>query len=194
LGLFYKETTIMKKCTLLILLLLPSTALAHPGHDIHGFATGFTHPLGGFDHLLAMLALGIWAAMRNRGLGRVLGGFLVGMVLGGVLGTQGLVPPMLESWVLGSTLLATLLVALAVRLPIYAQTMVAVLFALVHGMAHGTELPASGAAWPYVFGFLSATALLIVTGWMAGRLLGTQFRQRWLGAGLTAAAASLFLA
>ena len=184
----------MKKCTVFILLMLPATALAHPGHDIHGFAAGFSHPFGGLDHLLAMLALGIWAAMRNRGLGQVLGGFLVGMGLGGVLGMQGLVIPMLESWVLVSTLLATLLVALAVRLPLYAQTMVAVLFALVHGMAHGTELPASGAAWLYVSGFLFATALLIIAGWMAGRLLGTQFRQRWLGAGLATAAASLFLA
>ncbi len=182
----------MKKFTLLILLILPATALAHPGHDIHSFSAGFTHPLGGFDHLLAMLALGIWAAMRNRGLGRVLGSFLVGMGLGGVLGIQGIIPPMLESWVLGSTLLATLLVAWAVRLPIYAQTMVAVLFALVHGMAHGTELPASGAAWLYVSGFLFATALLIVAGWLAGRSLGTQLRQRWLGVGLVAATASLF--
>ncbi len=184
----------MKKCTLLILLLLPATALAHPGHDIHSFAAGFSHPFGGLDHLLAMLALGIWATMRNRGLGRVMGGFLVGMGLGGVLGMQGLVLPMLESWVLGSTLLATLLVALAVRWPLYAQTMVAVLFALVHGMAHGTELPATGAAWIYVSGFLFATALLIIAGWIVGRLLETQLRQRWLGAGLATAAASLFLA
>ncbi len=184
----------MKKYLLLILLLLPATVLAHPGHDIHGFAAGFSHPFGGLDHLLAILALGIWAAMRNPGLGRVLGGLLVGMGLGGVLGMQGIVPPMLESWVLGSTLLATLLVALAVRLPLVAQTMVAVLFALVHGMAHGTELPASGAAWLYVSGFLFATALLIIAGWIVGRLLGTQFRQRWLGAGLATAAASLFLA
>ncbi len=184
----------MKKCTLLILLLLPATALAHPGHDIHGFAAGFSHPFGGLDHLLAMLALGIWAAMHSRAsLSRVLSGFLAGMGLGGVLGMQGIVPPMLESWVLGSTLLATLLVAIAVRWPLYAQTMVAVLFALAHGMAHGTELPASGAAWLYVSGFLFATALLIIAGWIVGRLLGTQFRQRWLGAGLATAAASLFL-
>ena len=186
----------MQKRVLLILLMLPATAMAHPGHDVAGFSAGFMHPFSGIDHCLAMLAVGVWAAMRNRTgqQGWGLGSFLAGMGLGGVLGMQGLVPPMLESLVLGSALLAALLVVLAVRLPLYAQALVVALFALMHGMAHGLELPAIGTAWTYASGFLVATALLIFTGWACGRVVETQCRQRWLGAGLAAVAGSLFLA
>jgi urease accessory protein len=184
----------MQKRALIILLMLPATAMAHPGHDIAGFAAGFVHPFSGLDHTPAMLAVGIWAAMRQRAALQIAGTFLGGMLLGGMLGMQGLVAPMLESLVLGSALLAALLVALAVRLPVSAQLAVTSLFALVHGMAHGMELPGSASALPYAGGFLMATALLILAGWVAGRALGTQRRQRLSGAGLAVAAGSLFFA
>ena len=180
----------MQKRALIILLMLPATAMAHPGHDIAGFAAGFVHPFSGLDHTLAMLAVGIWAAMRQRAALQIAGTFLGGMLLGGMLGMQGLVAPILESLVLGSALLAALLVALAVRLPVSAQLAVTSLFALVHGM----ELPGSASALPYAGGFLMATALLILAGWVAGRALGTQRRQRLSGAGLAVVAGSLFFA
>ena len=186
----------MQKQALLILLLLPATALAHPGHDAAGFALefshGFFHPFSGLDHMLAMLAVGMWAAMRQRAVLQIAGVFLLGMVLGGVLGIQGVVAPMLESLVLGSALMAALLVALAVRLPLAVQLSVTAMFALVHGMAHGIELPAVGSAWAYAGGFLLATALLMLAGWTGAQALGVQRRQRLMGAGLAFMAGSPF--
>ncbi len=183
----------MKKHVMLILLMLPASAMAHPGHDVTGFVAGFVHPFSGFDHILAILAVGIWSAMGSRGVLRMAGVFLAGMALGGVLGMQGVVVPMLESLVLGSALLSALLVALAVRMPISAQMAVIAMFALLHGMAHGMELPATVAASLYGSGFLLATALLLFVGWVCAKFLGVQRNQRLLGAALAVLAGSLFL-
>jgi urease accessory protein len=184
----------MKQRTFLLFaaLLLPAVASAHPGHGDAGLASGFLHPFSGLDHMVAMLAIGVWAA-RNAGLKRWLtpAAFLLGMIGGGALGFGGFLPQFLESAVTASTLAAALLVLLAVRLPLAIQASLAAAFAVWHGMAHGAELPAATAPVGFAVGFLAATVTLLAVGVALGRLLRQGERDRWLGAGLTAVAASL---
>jgi urease accessory protein len=172
----------MKFLTLIIFLLLPAWAFAHPGHDGNGLAAGFYHPFSGWDHCIAMLAVGLWAAMSQRtGQFMVLGGFSAGMALGGLLGMTLIIPAGVEFFVQASTLIAALLVALALRLPVMLQSAVAMLFALLHGIAHGTELPSRLDAAQFGAGFMLATLLLLSAGWLLGRALRTEQRQRGLG-------------
>ena len=177
---------------LLALLLTPTLAFAHPGHAGVGLLSGFLHPFGGVDHIVAMLAVGVWAA-RNTGLKRWLvpTGFLAGMLFGGALGLDGYLPAFLESAVVASSLMAALLVLLAVRLPLAGQIMAAAVFAVWHGIAHGAELPAAAAPFAFAVGFLAASAVLLALGLALGGLLRRGERDRWLGAGLTALALSL---
>ena len=181
------------------LALLPVSAWAHPGHDAAGFLSGLLHPFSGLDHILGMLAVGVWAA-RNQGLRRwfVPAAFLGGMVAGGMIGFAGGIffayigTDSLESAVAVSVLAATLMVALTVRLPLVVQLAMAMFFAVWHGIAHGIELPAAASPWSYGCGFAAATALLLGIGLALGHRLGA--RDRWLGAGMSMIAASLFLA
>jgi urease accessory protein len=189
-----KERKMFKYLIILNLILMPTVAFAHPGHEAGGFVGGFFHPFSGMDHMLAMLAVGIWAAMRNRSLPVTVAIFLGGMLIGGMLGVQMLVPHMLESLVLGTALLAALLVALAVRLPMQAQLLAGALFAAIHGMAHGVELPQSMPLLPYAGGFLLASALLLCAGWAVAKALGAERRQQWLGAGLASLAGLMLFA
>ena len=184
----------MKKRTplMMLMLILPATALAHPGHDVAGFVSGFFHPFSGLDHTLVMLAVGIGIAMRKYSALQIASVFLACMALGTVLGMQGLVSPILESLVLGATLLATLLVAFAVRLPLQAHLLFTASFALLHGIAHGMEISPGGSGVTYAGGLLLATAIIMLAGWTGARVLGMQRRQRLLGAGLAVVAGSLF--
>lgn len=184
-----------RRILLLAALLLPAVAHAHPGHADVGWVSGFMHPFSGLDHVVAMLAVGVWAA-RNAGMTRWLvpAAFLGGMVGGGVLGLGGFLPPFLESAVTASAFAAALLVLLAVRLPLGLQASVAAAFAVWHGIAHGAELPAAAAPLDFAVGFLAATGVLLALGLALGSMLQRGERDRWLGAGLTALAASLFWA
>ncbi len=175
------------------IVLLPITAWAHPGHGESGFVNGVMHPLSGLDHVLGMLAVGIWAA-RNSGSRRwfVPAAFLGGMLAGGDMGMDGMVPVFIESAVAASVVAAALLVALAIRMPLLAQGGVALFFAIWHGIAHGAELPAMTAPISYACGFIAATALLLASGLVLGKLLRRKNRDRWLGAGMLALAVPLF--
>lgn len=176
-----------------LFVLLPATALAHPGHADSGLWSGFAHPFSGLDHILAMIAVGVWAA-RNSGkqFWYPPAAFLVGMVAGGMLGFDGVQPAFMESAIAASALAAALLAALAMRLPLAAQTVIAALFAVWHGIAHGLELPVVVAPLVFIVGFLAATALLLGAGLVLGKMLQHANRDRWLGAGMSMLAASLF--
>lgn len=185
----------MKMLIAIWIMLLPTLAWAHPGHGGSGFATGVAHPFSGLDHIVGMLAVGIWAA-RNNGLKRwiIPAAFLGGMLAGGMLGLDGYLPSFIESAVAASVLASALLVSLAVRLPLPAQVATAAFFALWHGIAHGAELPAMTSPLSYACGFIAATASLLGIGLMLGNLLRKNDRDRWLGSGMAALAASLFWA
>ena len=156
----------------LALLLTPALAFAHPGHEASGLLTGLAHPLLGLDHLLALLAVGLWAA-QQQGSARLAVPltFLACLLLGGLLGFAGLRLPGLETGIAGSVLALGLLVALAARPALTFALPLTALFALAHGVAHGLELPVLTSPWSYSLGFLAATAALHGAGYALVRNL-----------------------
>ncbi|SEM88016.1 urease accessory protein [Pseudomonas sp. ok272] len=154
------------------LLLSPALAFAHPGHGDNGLLAGISHPLGGLDHLLAMLAVGLWAAQQQGAARWALPcTFVASMLMGGLLGFEGLNLPALEGAIAASVLALGLAVALAVRPPLGLAMAATALFALCHGVAHGLELPDMSSPWTYATGFIAATALLHAAGYAVVRTL-----------------------
>jgi urease accessory protein len=149
-------------------------ALAHLDPSEHGsFMAGFTHPLFGLDHILAMVAVGLWAAMLGgRAIWIVPAAFVGTMALGFGLAMAGVGLPFVEPLILASVVVLGLVVAAAVRLPAVAGALLVGAFALFHGHAHGAELGAA-TALPYLFGFVVATALLHAAGIALGLALGS---------------------
>lgn len=146
-----------------------SPALAHLDPAEHGsFAAGFTHPLFGADHVLAMVAVGLWAAMLGgRAVVAVPAAFVGVMALGFVASMIGLPLPFVEPAILASVVAIGLLVALAVPVPVGVGMAIVGFFALFHGHAHGGEIGDAGALG-YAAGFAIATALLHAAGVAAG--------------------------
>lgn len=144
------------------LLLASAPALAHTGAGpVNGLTAGFGHPLGGLDHLLAMLAVGVLAAqLGGQALWAVPLAFVSMMLLGGVAGLVGAPLPLVEFGIAGSVVLLGGVVALGKRLPLDAAVVLAGALAVFHGHAHGTEMPAGAGALAYASGFVLATALL----------------------------------
>lgn len=181
--------------SLFLLVLYPGTAWAHVGVGAtHGLANGFVHPIMGWDHLLAMVAVGLWAAQRGgRAVWLLPAAFVGTMAFGGVLGAIGLAFPGVEAGILASVLVLGVLVAAAARFPLGIAVAVVALSALFHGHAHGAEMPQAVSGLSYGLGFCAATALLHATGVMIPvslrRLIGE--RQvpwvRFAGAGICAA-------
>ncbi|WP_028711903.1 HupE/UreJ family protein [Paracoccus sp. J55] len=175
---------------ILPLLLMPTAAFAHPGHVGHAapFAEGWMHPLGGTDHVLAMVAVGLWAATAadRRGLWALPLCFVAAMLAGGALGAAGLPLPAVEPMILASSVILGLAVALALRPSLGFALPVVAVFGLMHGHAHGAEGPASRLA-AYAAGFVLATAALHLAGIALGRLGAT----RLLGAATAAAGVAL---
>lgn len=174
-----------------VLALAASPVLAHtgPAGHLHGLADGLIHPLGGWDHLLAMVAVGLWAGIAG---GRALWAwplcFVGGMLLGGALGLAGAALPGVEHLILASVLLLGLAAALAVKPPVALGGGLVVLLGLTHGNAHGLEAPAGADGLAYALGFVLATAALHTAG--VGLALGARRLQvRWLARGLGLGAA-----
>lgn len=143
--------------------LLPVAASAHPGiaGHTHGFAYGFSHPLGGIDHLLAMVAVGMFAAhLGGRALWLLPLTFVSIMALAGVVGMAGVALPFAEIGIALSVIVLGLAVAFQWNIPTLAATALVGFFAIFHGHAHGAE--ASGLL--YGVGFVCATALLHAVG------------------------------
>lgn len=137
------------------------------------FMAGFSHPLFGLDHILAMVAVGLWAAMvGGRAVWMVPAAFVATMVVGFGAAIAGAPLPFVEPAILASVVALGLLVALAVNLPVWAGAAIVGLFALFHGHAHGEEIGVA-TALPYLLGFASATALLHIAGIAIGLALGS---------------------
>lgn len=171
---------------------LISPALAHTGHGhVDGFVAGFIHPLFGLDHVLAMLAVGLWAGLIG---GRAMWAwplaFVAVMSAGGAAAMAGFALPMVETGIAASVLVLGLLVAARANAPVVVGAAVCGLFALFHGYAHGAELPGAVGAAGYALGFMVATAALHAAGVAAalvtGRLL-TPLMTRVAGAGVALA-------
>lgn len=152
-----------------LLALTASPVWAHTGiGPAHGMLHGLAHPLGGWDHMLAMVAVGLWSAQRSgRAVWLIPAGFLLGMIGGWTLGMAGVPLPAVEAGIVLSVMLLGALVATAVRPPLAASMLLVALFGLLHGHAHGAGMPAAASALPYAFGFVGATALLHASGVVA---------------------------
>ncbi|WP_219266567.1 HupE/UreJ family protein [Pseudomonas sp. Xaverov 259] len=176
------------------LLLAPALAFAHPGHGDNGLVAGISHPLGGIDHLLAMVAVGLWAAQQQGKARWALPCAFVGtMLIGGLLGFEGLELPALESGIAASVLALGLAVALAVRPPLFVAVAATALFALFHGVAHGLELPDMSSPWAYAAGFVGATAALHAVGYALVRFLPAAAAPLVRVAGAASAATGVWL-
>lgn len=168
-------------------------AFAHLNPGEHGsFAAGFSHPLSGADHILAMVAVGLWAGMiGGAALWKVPAAFVGAMILGFGLAVLGAPLPYVEPAILASVVVLGLVVALAVKAPVWAAAAFVAIFAVTHGHAHGGEMGEAGAL-AYGGGFVAATAILHAIGVGAATLIRNPLAMRVLG-GATAAA-GLFLA
>ena len=148
------------------LAIMSGTALAHTGvSHADGFSHGFMHPIGGLDHVLAMIAVGLLAAnLGGRALWLVPVAFVAVMAAGGALGMAGVSVPFVESGIAVSIVVLGFAVALRVSLPTIAAMALVGVFAIFHGHAHGAEMPADASGASYAAGFLLATALLHAAG------------------------------
>ena len=159
-------------CAAMFLVASGPVALAH----VHvgasaGFAPGFLHPLLGLDHLVAMVAVGLWGAFLGPpAIWALPVVFPLVMAVGGALGIAGLPLPGVEAGIAVSGLVLGLMVAGAVEAPIWLAGLIVGGFALLHGHAHGAELPKGAGALPFVAGFVVATGLLHLAGIALGGL------------------------
>ncbi len=158
---------------------LSGTAFAHTGTITGGLVGGFTHPLFGPDHIVAMVAVGLWGAFLGAPAIWLLPViFPLVMACGGVLGILGVPLPHVEIGIALSALILGVMVALAARPPLAVAALLVGAFAIFHGHAHGTELPAATDAVAFSIGFVVATGVLHLAGigfgllarWPAGRL------------------------
>jgi urease accessory protein len=152
---------------------LAGPALAHTGVGaVHGFGAGLMHPLFGVDHVLAMVAVGLWAGLTG-GRARLAYplAFVGMMVLSGLWGMSGAALPGVEIGIAVSVVVLGLAIALKATPPLAAGAAACAIFAIFHGHAHGAELPQGASGLGYALGFVLATAALHGAGlWLAGLL------------------------
>jgi urease accessory protein len=159
---------------------LPSVAIAHVGGHAHagaGFWQGFSHPLAGIDHQVAMLAVGVWAVQLEDKRARFILplSFLGLMFIGSIVGMEGMALPGTEFAIIFSDLLLASFIFFGTRLPIVWSGIIIGSLAMFHGYAHGSEIPATAQSFQYMFGFLGGTATLHLIGMGAAILaLGRQ--------------------
>jgi urease accessory protein len=154
---------------------------AHVGEgQAAGFFTGFGHPISGLDHVLAMIAVGLWGAQLGAPALWILPvTFPMVMALGGMLGLLGMPLPGVEVGIAASAILLGLAVMSELRPPLAAAVVLVAVFGVFHGHAHGTELPPGQSALLYSIGFVVATGCLhgvgiavgVIHGWPAGQKL-----------------------
>ncbi len=161
-----------------------------------GLVDGVVHPFGGFDHLVAMVAVGLWAAqLGGRALWRLPAAFVAVMAMGGLGGGAVGSLPIVEIGIAGSVLALGLFIALAARPPLALGMAIVGAFALFHGVAHGSELAQTASPWAYALGFIAATTTLHVLGIGLGRLMESRVAGalRWSGGAIAAAGVLLLL-
>jgi urease accessory protein len=177
------------------ILFLPTPVFAHLGSgSTGGFLTGIQHPISGFDHVLAMVAVGLWGAQLGApALWLLPVAFPMMMAFGGMFGLLGLPLPGVEVGIAVSAIVLGIMVCCEVRPALWISLVTVAFFAIFHGHAHGTELPPGQSGILYSMGFVMATGCLhgagigigLIHRWKAGRLV-------LRGAGAVVFAAGLF--
>jgi urease accessory protein len=175
-------------------LLHAQTAFAHAQQGAAaGFLTGLAHPVSGLDHVLAMIAVGLWGAQLGApALWLLPVAFPMVMAMGGMIGLLGIPLPGVEVGIAVSAVLLGSAVMSELRPPIAAAVVLVGFFGVFHGHAHGTELPVGQSALLYSMGFVIATGCLHGVGIAVGALHGWPWGQRLLrGAGAAVALAGV---
>jgi urease accessory protein len=179
-NLFQRAGAARRSLLILFLLIYPLAAFAHKrGGEAIGFASGFEHPISGLDHILAMVAVGMWGAQLGAPAMWVLPVvFPMVMALGGMMGLMGIKLPGIELCIALSALALGFAVFREARPKLWIAAIIVGFFAIAHGHAHGTELPPGASGVLYSIGFVIATGLLHALGigiglahrWPAGRI------------------------
>jgi urease accessory protein len=153
-------------------LLFAGPAAAHTGTGLPGgFVSGFRHPFSGLDHMLAMVAVGLWGASLGRPLIYALPVIFPAVMVGGaVMGMYGVPLPPVQIGIALSVFILGGCIALSLRAPVWAASLIVAAFAVFHGYAHGNELPSAADPISYSTGFVLATGLLHVLGISIGFL------------------------
>ncbi|MCB1791825.1 MAG: HupE/UreJ family protein [Gammaproteobacteria bacterium] len=167
--------------TAVFLVAYASAASAHEGAGVTGgFISGFLHPILGWDHVIAMVAVGLWGAfLGNPAIWILPVVFPLVMAFGGALGVVGIPIPAVETGIAASAVVLGAMVAFTVRPPIWMAAVIVGAFAIFHGHAHGTELPNAANPLAYSIGFVVSTGLLHLSGiafgllvrWPAGKIV-----------------------
>jgi urease accessory protein len=160
--------------------LAPTIASAHPGHDGTDLVHGFLHPLGGVDHIIAMVAVGLLAArLGGRALWLVPASFVIAMAAAGVAGMAGIALPYAEAGIAISVVVLGVVAVFGLAMPVAAAMGLVAFFAVFHGYAHGIEMPETASGLAYGAGFVAATALLHAAGIGLGlAIAGKAFARR----------------
>lgn len=147
-------------------ILAPTAAFAHPGHGPEiGALAGFMHPMSGLDHILCMVAVGVFAfVLGGRALILVPLSFVGMMAVGFLLGANGVNVPFVELGIALSSIVIGAVAASGKSMPVWGAMSLVGLFAIFHGHAHGAEMPANAGGLEYAAGFMAATALLHAAG------------------------------
>lgn len=179
------------------LCLMAGAAAAHTGEGaVGGFVSGLTHPIFGLDHLVAMVAVGLWGAFLGAPAIWLLPVvFPAVMAFGGVLGILDVPAPHVETLIALSAVVLGLCVLAALRPPLWAAALLIGAFAVFHGHAHGAELPDAASPLTYSIGFVLATGMLHLCGialGLATKLRGGEYVVRTAG-GLVAVVGAAFL-
>ena len=175
-----ERTILLTFCMVATTFLFPQSAWPHVGSsEASGFLNGLQHPISGLDHVIAMLAVGLWGAQLGKPAVWILPVvFPVMMAMGGNFGLLGIPLPGVEVGIAVSAVVLGLMVLAEAKLKIQVAIMVVAFFAIFHGHAHGTELPAGQSGMLYSIGFVVATGCLHAMGiaiglihrWKVGRL------------------------
>lgn len=166
------------------LLFLPILAQAHSGGvHLHGFAEGFSHPFSGIDHIIAMLAVGVWAKQRGgKNLYLLPLTFVVIMALSALLGMTGLSFAYTEAGIMASNAALIALILISTRFSTSISMAIVGFFALFHGISHGAEMPLAAESLSYMTGFVIATGFLHG----AGVFVATLWKNRLSGRSIVA--------
>ena len=183
--------------SLFCLLQTASVGFAHTGDSLSGgVLSGLIHPIFGWDHVVAMVAVGLWGAVLGRPAIWVLPiVFPLVMALGAALGIVGVYVPLIEAGIALSGVVLGLMIMFLIKAPMSIAAVLVGSFAIFHGHAHGTELPDAASPIAYAFGFVIATGLLHLAGILFGTLMGNEVGKLAVrgGGGVIACVGAAFL-
>ncbi len=156
---------------IVLAMLLCSPALAHTGEGTSGLAAGIMHPITGLDHVVAMVAVGLWGGILGKpALWQLPVAFPVIMAVAGAFGAAGVSLPGVEVGIALSGIVLGAMVLFAVQMPLWASMVIVGFFAVFHGHAHGAELPSAANPMAYSLGFVLSTGALHLCGIAIGAL------------------------